>query len=101
MKIRSCLFAVVPALCISLVWAEQSKTPPRLTALARQRREVELQLLRERTALLSDDPEIAALNRRIGELYRQLEAAIAGRPGMKRLQARLEEIDREMADARR
>jgi len=73
---------------------EAGDSPPDTISiqLEARRQALTVQLLKERATLLRRDPEIAAIHKRIQELYRQLDAALAEKPEIRRIQTQIEAI---------
>ena len=69
--------------------------------LEKRRQELRVQLLRERVLLLRQDPEAMELHQRIQRLYRELDAVLAAKPSIRKLQAELRTIEKSLETSAR
>lgn len=74
-------------------------TPPDRPVAAATARQLELQLLQERTRLLREDPELSALRRQLERLARDLDDKLESRPTVVQLrQALADALNAEATD---
>lgn len=55
-----------------------------------------VQLLQARTRLLKEDPRIARLNKKIQDLYREMDALMSAHPRVRELSRQLQKVEREL-----
>lgn len=86
----TCLLSLAPL--TSGARADTERTS-RSGQLQKRRQELQVQLLKERAALLREDPELRALHERIQKLYRQLDELLAKRETIRKLQNELKAVE--------
>ena len=101
---RAMFFAgVVLATMLLFVWpAAESRAAAKKdtgSVLRQRRRELEMQLLRERARILREDPEAIALQEKIQRLYQHLDQLLAQKPAVRQLQADINQLDKTLKTA--
>jgi len=97
-KMTTLALATLLAASVLLTLAAEPGKDDATAPLLRRRDELQLQLLKERAALLRKDPDLAELNQRIQRLYRTLDEELSKRPSVQKLDAEIKALDKRLQD---